>query len=275
MLRDLFFNIWQDSTGYNWLMLVLLLFIICFFFLIFYFVRIKLKKIQFNKLHLIGLGLILIIMYQIIPTSLDFYANEVIGTLDYMENHDITSKGISESIKFEKMAIQTAMIPWQKGGYYCKLSILYNTKGDFKNMRAAQKQAYRYIKSYKYPCWGINNLLFYAQGEYDIAIEIAKHSRVMKTPPYAFISHCYIMKGDLKNAELYIDKSIQIRKGYENLATKAYILKEKGKTAESLAYYKEALQVCKTEKNKIKAEKIYRDFIEYSKQKQRQCAFGV
>ena len=31
--------------------------------------------------------------------------------------------------------------------------------------------AYKYLKSYKYPCWGISYLSFYLKGDYDTAIE--------------------------------------------------------------------------------------------------------
>ena len=107
---------------------------------------------------------------------------------------------------------------------------------------------------------------FYTKGEYDKAIEIAENWKEGNTA-YQFISDCYLMKNDIKNAEIFIDKAIQTKESYSNIATKANILKVVGNEKEAITYYKKAKQLCKNEKEKTIAEKIYKNFLEYENNK--------
>ena len=255
MLRDLFFNIWYDDMGSGWLLLVIVLFFLCIAFLVFTFARIKARNAKICKKHFICLGLALLALYQIIPVSIDFYANA-------MSPFDI-----EKAIKFEKVAIKTSIIPWQKGGYYCKLATLHLLNKEHKKMFESYDSAYKYLKSYKYPCWGISFLSYFTNRDYDAAIEIAKswsdRSRIGTNPQFGIISQCYLMKGDIKNAELFIDKALQQIQTFKYNAIKAYILKEKGNTKEALEYYKKAKELCKNENQKDVVEKIYKNFVEY------------
>ena len=249
MLKDLFFNIWYDEMGSGWLLLIIILFLFSMSFLIYKLARIKATNSLFCKKHFIGLGIIITICYQIIPVSIDFIA------------HAIGVSDIKKAIKFEQVAIKSSMIPWQKGGYYCKLATLHLLNEDCNEMYNAYDVAYKYLKSYKYPCWGISYLSFYTKGDYDTAIEIAKNWKAGYTP-FQFIANCYLMKGDIQNAELYINKAIQRKETYLNYATKAYILKITGKISESITYNKKAIDLCKNEKEKNNAKKIYENFVE-------------
>lgn len=255
MLKDLFFSIWYDEMGSGWLLLVTVLFLLCCAFLVFKIARLKAKNEKLLKKHFIYLSFIILIMYQIIPVSIDFIAN-LISPFD-----------IKRSLQLEQFAIKTSVIPWQKGGYYCKLATLHMLDKDYKKMYENYDIAYKYLKSYNCPCWGISFLSFYTNKEYDKAIEIAKNFKDSKRTiaQYQFISNCYLMKGDIKNAELYIDKAIQQKESFSKIATKAYILKVTGKTKDSLAYYEKAKQLCKNEKEKHIVENTYKNFIEYEK----------
>ena len=254
MVKDLFFNIWYDQMGSGWLLLIVILFLFCIAFLTFNFAHIKAKNEKFCRKHFIYLFVIIAIMYQIIPVSIDFIAN-LISTFDN-----------NKAIQIEKIATKTSIIPWQKGGYYCKLATLHMLDKDYKKMYENYDIAYKYLKSYKSPSWGISYLHFYTKGDYDRAIEIAKNWKGGKTP-YQFISNCYLMKGDIKNAELYIDKAIQQNESFSEIALKAYILKVTGKTKDSLAYYDKAKQLCKNEREKHMVENRYKNFIEYENNK--------
>ena len=266
MLKDLFFNIWHNDLGYGWSLFVLALFFLCLIFLIIYFVLIKIKKVKFNNKHIIFLILIAITMYQAVPVLIDFKATLVlmfnIAKLDKIET-SIDETTLNKLVETEKIAIKFSVIPWQKGGYYCKLANLYLYNHKYNKMFEAYETAYKYLKSYKCPCWGMGFLAFYNKRDYDAAIEIAKNRK--KYTPNVFISQCYIMKGDMENAELYIDKAIQGRKNlYPGLlAQKAYILKIKGNNEEAIKYYQQAKQLCKKEKDIKKVDSMYNDFIEY------------
>ncbi len=250
MLKDLFFNIWYNDMGSGWLLLVVVLFLLCIAFLTFNFARIKARNKKLYRKHFIYLCLIIAIMYQIIPVSIDFIAN-IISPFD-----------IKKCIQIEKIAIKTSVITWQKGGYHCNLATLHMLDKNYNKMYENYDVAYKYLKSYKSPSWGISYLAFYTNGDYDRAIKIAENWKGEKTP-YQFISNCYLMKNDIKNAKFYIDKDIQRKETYLNLATKAYILKLTGNTKESLIYYKKAKQLCKNKKEKNKVENTYKSFIEY------------
>ena len=250
MLKNLFFNIWYDSVGSGWLLLVVVLFLICLAFLVFNFARTRAKNENSYKKHLIYLSFIIIILYQAIPVSLDFVANA------------FSSFNIKGAIQVEQVAIKASLIPWQKGCYYCKLASLQLLDKDYNKMFKTYDIAYNYLKSYKSPSWGTSYLSFYIKGEYDTAIEIAKNWKGGNIP-YQFISDCYLMKNNIKNAEISIDKAIQIKESYSNIATKAYILKITGKENEAITYYKKAKQLCKNEKEKNIVENRYKNFLEY------------
>lgn len=252
MLKDLFFNIWYDNMGSGWLLFSTVLFLICLAILVFFFARIKAKNENFSNKHFIGLSLIILVMYQILPVSIDFIAN-MISPFD-----------IHKAIKIEKFAIKTSVISWQKGGYYCNLATFHQLNKDYIEMYKTYDTAYKYLQSYKSPAWGIGFLSFYTNRDFDAAIEIAKNLKGRNIiHPFGFISQAYLMKGDIKNAELYIDKAIKQKETYSNLAIKAYILKITDNETEAFQYYKRAKILCKNEQEKNMVDKIYHNFIEY------------
>ena len=250
MLKDLFFNIWYDCLGTGWIILVVMLSLFSIAILVFNFAYFKANNKSFHKKHLVYLCLIILILYQAIPVSLDFIAS-ALSIFD-----------IKKAIQIEQVAIKSSLIPWQKGCYYCKTASLQLLDKDYNKMYKTYDIAYKYLKSYKSPSWGISYLSFYTKGEYDKAIEIAKNWRGGNTP-YQFISDCYLMKNDIKNAEIYIDKSIQKKESYLNIASKAYILKTTGNEKEAAMYYKKAKQLCKNKKQKNILETKYKNFLEY------------
>ena len=75
MIKDLFFNIWYDDMGSGWLLLVVILFLLCLAIVVLNFARLKARNEKFCKKHFIYLFVIIVIMYQIIPVSVDFIAN--------------------------------------------------------------------------------------------------------------------------------------------------------------------------------------------------------
>ena len=162
MLKELFFHIWRDDVGSGWILFTIISFNFCLAFLTFVFCRAKAKNIKFSKKHSIYLIICALIMYQIIPLVLDFYASAL-----YLYKYT------QKAIKFEKLAIKTAIIPWQKGCYYLRLSDIYLLDHDYKNELNAQNKAYSYLKTYQAPCWGSKFLIYYTLGKYDIAIEMA------------------------------------------------------------------------------------------------------
>lgn len=265
MLKDLFFYIYHDDLGYCWTFFAALLFILCLILLICYFIYLKKKGVKFNKKHLIFLIPILIGMYQIIPVSLDFYADTNWVSSFVSNGFNANKAAMEKIIKIEQNTIKTAIIPWQKGAYYCKLAFLYFENNEGKKAYEAYDMAYKYLKSYKYPCWGIAFLAYYNKKDFDTAIELAKYHK--EVPMDNFISICYIMKGDIEKAELYVDKSIQEKETYSNMSTKAYILKTKGNIKESLEYYKKALKLCKREKDKISVQRKYENLVEYENER--------
>lgn len=248
MLKELFFNIWFDELGSGWVLFTIVLFLLSLAFLVHNITLIESKNAKFSKKHLIGLGFIVLFMYQILPVSMDFIACSY------------RSLNIKRAIQLEQVAIKTSIIPWQKGGYYCKLATLYLIDENFNKMYEAYDSAYKYLKSYDNPCWRTSCLAFYTKGEYDIAIEVAKNWEAGKIP-YYFISKCFLMKGDIENAELYINKVIQQKETYSNLALKAYILKITGCPTESFKYYKKAIEKCNNDEEKKLVDITYTNFV--------------
>lgn len=255
LARDLFFAIWLNDIGAGWLMFITLLFCLYLAFLFFAFARTMAKNNKFHKKHLIHLGVLLILAYQLIPISLSFKSIE-------------SYSDIKKSIYFKQLAIKTAIIPWQKGAYYCELAMLYYQSKNYEKMREAQSIAYYYLKSYDYSCWGMNFIPFYREGDYDTAIKIAQNFlKKHGGEPYAYIARCYLMKNDIKNADLYINKSLGEKETYMNLALKAYILKTKGEFSESLTFYEKAKSVCKNGKESNVVDETYKNFQEYESKK--------
>lgn len=252
MLKDLFFTIWYDEFGSGWVLLTTILFLLSLAVLLFIVGRIKAQNAKFDKKHLMLLLLVVFFFYQIIPVFVDLCATS-------------TSKNdLQKAIQIEKKAIKMSLLSWQKGCYYCNLFHLYLANKDYKKMDEAQKKAYEYLKSYKAPSWGMSFLSFYTKGDYDEAIEITQSYMARKDVNiYQFISNCYLMKNDIKNAELYIDKSIREKELYSNLAIKSYILKVTGNMANSNTYYQKAMRLCKNNKEKEFVRKAYSNFPMY------------
>ena len=256
MLKELFFHIWRDDVGSGWILFTIISFNFCLAFLTFVFCRAKAKNIKFSKKHSIYLIICALIMYQIIPLVLDFYASAL-----YLYKYT------QKAIKFEKLAIKTAIIPWQKGCYYLRLSDIYLLDHDYKNELNAQNKAYSYLKTYQAPCWGSKFLIYYTLGKYDIAIEMATDFEKRTKKSFAgFISNCYLMKRDFKKSDFYRDKELQ---QYPNnplvLAKKAYIQKLMGNTIEAQKFYNKSIKACKKKKERELVDKIYKDYIGYEK----------
>lgn len=255
MLRDLFFTIWFDEMGTGWTLFVIFLVIITIIALISMVSRHKLNGQKFSRGHIIFFIISALIIYQIV--SVGMHISSLISSAT-------NRNSMAESIKKEKAAITASIIPWQKGGYYCSLATLYLIDRDAEGMKTALDKAYKYTKSYKYPCWKMLFLNFELLGNYDTAIEIALNPMPNTKPLYYVVSGFYIKKGDLKNAMVYIDKDIETEGETRfNLALKAYILKKAGKIQESRNLYIKALYLCKDEKSKQKVKNTYIDYLGY------------
>ena len=114
----------------------------------------------------------------------------------------------------------------------------------------------------------MNYLIFYINKDFDTEIEITENlggENIIR--PFGFISQAYLMKGDVKNAELNINKAIRHNATYTNLAIKAYILKITESVNESIRYYEIAKSLCQNNKEKNTVEKIYKNFVEYENNK--------
>lgn len=257
MLRDLFFSVWY-ATGEGWMILIITLFCLSVASLVYIIARTKALSKNFTKKHFVSFVVLFFLIYQIIPVVVDFYARA----------QSVNNK--PKAICFEKLAIKTALIPWQKGGYYINLGYYYHMAGQFEKADKSFKKAYEYIKSYKYWCWATVDGIFYNYGDYDTAIEIAKNCLAYQNPFKGLIAQCYIMKGDFENALIYINIKLANQKTLTSLALKAYILKKLGKKEEAKIFYKEALTLSHSEREIKRVNDYYNDFVGYQIKQQQE-----
>lgn len=259
MLRDLFFKIWYDSQGTGWFLFVIFLTAITLSTLIFVIARTKLKKQKFTRGHIIFFIISALIIYQIIPVTIH------ISAMYLLLKHSDT-----EAINREMIAIKASMIPWQKGGYYCNLVESYMITRMPAEKKPYLDKAYKYVKSYKYPCWGLLVYEFDILGDYDAAIECAHNLWVANElrPSYELIAGFYIKKGDLKNALDYINKDIELNgEIWHNMALKAYILKRMGNAQEGRNLYIKALSLCEVNIQTEKVKNTYADYLGYEEKR--------
>lgn len=268
MLRDLFFSIWGDELGMGWHILIVGLFFLFLAIVIIVVARTKALGKKFGAKHYLFFAFALLVMYQIIPVCFDFVAQSYSVKPD-----DPYSQGenLSKAVKFEKLAIKTAIIPYQKGGYYIKLAQFYSWGSCPSQMVNAYKKAHDYIKNYEYIVWlqaGMNTFFY---GYYDEAIEISNHSGY-RAYPDIFLNHpetvlffvlerSYIMKGDYENALIFVNKLLERKDTYPNLALKAYILKQMGQKAEAKVFYEKAVEMCDNSHSLKLVNEIYNDFV--------------
>ena len=250
-MANLFFLIWHDNLGTGWTCLLIVLLLLWILLSLLVIIYIKINKKNLTKKLLLLLIPFAILLSQLVPITYDFLAKTALF------------RNLNEAIELELKAIDSAIIPYQKGAYYCNLASLYSIKKDFNTAQKLYKKAFDYLGSYKYPCWGISFLHFYTFGEYDTAIEIIKNDEKLKNY-YDFLAMCYAMKKDTENALMNVDKAIAKKKHYKNLALKANLIKS---TNPDLAtkYYKVALQICNKPEEKYIVNEIYNDFINYEK----------
>lgn len=262
MLRDLFFNIWSDDLGTGWIVLIVGLFCLCLAIAIIVIARTKALNKKFGIKHYLFFVFASLIMYQIIPVCFDFVSL----------SNSSDSNSLSKAVKFEKMAIKSAIIPYQKGGYYINMARVYKFGNCPSQMMASYKKAYDYIKSYEYIVWLLVGMDAYSYGYYDEAIEISNHSGYRVVPNILLSSpdrvrlhvlpRSYIKKGDFKNALIFVDKAIKSKENFTNLALKAYILKQMGQKSEAKIFYEKAIKKCNGNSGSIKnVNKIFNDFI--------------
>lgn len=260
MLRDLFFFIWYDEFGFGWNVFIVGLFFLCLAIVIIVIARTKALNKKFGVKHYLFFVFASLIMYQIIPVCFDFAALS------------LSSDNLSKAIKFEKMAIKSAMIPYQKGGYYIELAKYYYWGGCPSQMIEAYKKAHEYIKSYEYIAWFFAGTDAYSYGYYDEAIEIGNHSgyrayddSFFKNPDimrFFVLSRSYTMKGDFKNALIFINKLSEITEASSTLALKAYILKQMGQKKEAKIFYEKAVEKYKDSTSSLKnVKETYDDFV--------------
>jgi len=272
MLKDLFFFIWHDDMGCGWLIFTVVLFLLSIAWVVYTVARTKALEKKLSKSSWIGILIALFLMYQIVPTCFD-----LLGMMSEYYQTGLEDKvNLDRSVSYEKLAIKTSIIPWQKGGYYIKLAGTYMMNKDYTNQIASLDKAYEYIKEYKYPCWGTAFLVYFSIGEYDKAIELSKYWRISSTseirPMYNVIARCYIMKGDLENAMLYTDKALerekQDSKQYATtFALKGYLEKRKGNKENAEKFYKQALELAKDANQKELVEATYKDFYSYEQER--------
>lgn len=258
MWRDLFFNIWSDDLGTGWIVLIVGLFFLCLAIAIIVIARTKALNKKFGIKHYLFFVFASLIMYQIIPVGLNFAT--------------LSTKNHSKAVKLEEAAIKTAIIPYQKGAYYINMAIVYKFGNCPSQMMESYKKAYDYIKSYEYIVWLLVGMDAYSYGYYDEAIEISNHSGYRVVPKILLSSpdrvrllvlpRSYIMKGDFKNALIFVDKAIKSKENFTNLALKAYILKQMGQKSEAKIFYEKAIKKCNGNSGSIKnVNKIFNDFI--------------
>lgn len=267
MLRDLFFSIWGDEFGMGWHILIVGLFFLFLAIVIIVIARTKALGKKFGAKHYLFFVFALLVMYQIIPVCFDFVAQ----SYSVKSDSSLQGENLSKAVKFEKLAIKTAIIPYQKGGYYIKLAQFYNWGSCPSQMVNAYKKAHDYIKSYEYIVWlqaGMNTFFY---GYYDEAIEISNHSgyrafpdSLLKHPEtvlFFVLDRSYIMKGDYENALIFVNKLLESRETYSNLALKAYILKQMGQKSEAKVFYEKALAKCNSSHSIKLVNEIYNDFV--------------
>ena len=259
MWRDLFFNIWSNDLGTGWIILVVGLFFLCLAIVIIVIARTKALGKKFGVKHYLFFVFTALIMYQIIPVCFD------LAVLSY-------SLTFSKAIKLEKAAIKTAMIPYQKGGYYINMARVYKFGNCPYQMMDSYQKAYDYIKSYEYIVWLSAGMDAYSHGYYDEAIKISNHSGyrvvsniLLSSPDLVRLNvlpRSYIMKGDFKNALIFVNKSIEKKETYTALALKAYILKQMGQKSDAKIFYEKAIKKCNGNAASIKnVNKIFNDFV--------------
>ena len=159
------------------------------------FARTKALNKKFNFKHYLLFILTLLIMYQIIPVSFDLAAMK--------HSND---ENFSKAIKLENLAIKSAIIPYQKGAYYIKMAYFYKSAACYTQMMKAYKNAYNYIKTYKYNWWKLAIANSYGTGYYDETIAMLVDNYPLNN---ALISKCYIMKRDFEKALFFINKDLE------------------------------------------------------------------
>lgn len=249
--RDLFFMIWADDFGCGWIIFITILALILVGTIVTIFARRKAINKKFISKSTISLMLLfLFAIYQFVPIYLFFngIANVNPNTM--------------------QKAIKTSIIPWQKGAFYCELGRIFRMKKEGKKSIEAYNKAYAYLKSYKYPCWGISFLDFYNIEKYDTAIEMAEFFYKGHKLPISnqFLSQCYLMKGDLEKALEYSNKEIEYKPTASEFAKRGFI-KNKLKISGANEDYKKAFSLCKNKKEVIQINAMYSNFINYEKKR--------
>ena len=291
MLRDLFFYIWYDNAGLGWISFTTTLFLLCLAWIIYKVARTKALDKKLSKKTWIGIFLASFLMYQIVPVTFQLLAIRTMFERENVQKSDIISSEFEKEIKYRKLAIKTALIPWQKGAYYYDMGQSYRgyiskSKGfasvTSKDVIYCYEKAYKYVKSYKYPALGGGLAVaieYYNNGDYDKAIEVSKiaysKSPLFEAPfpkepepLYGLMAKSYLMKGDLENALLNINLEVSDKSSWRYLALKAYLEKKIGDKKLAYEYYKKGLKDIKCGDECVKEfEAMYEDYYAYEQKR--------
>lgn len=249
-MRDLFFEMY--GTGIEWTIWCLLFLLIGIILLIVS--LIKLKK----KAKIAGIIVSALLIWQIVPVGFYWMAwfssvktpvNELIASGGEMPIKYIPSP--NNFVKYMEIAVNTSVIPWQKGIYYCEIAYEYGAFKQGHNAIKAYDKAYRYIKSYKYDnCWRLAPFVYELSGDYKKALKIADESKRQ----FQFYVSCLISNNEYDKALILLNKMLEFQA--DNMfyayvyANRAYVNYALGNKDAELADYQKALSLAKDEKQK-------------------------
>ncbi len=245
-MRDLFFAMY--GNGIEWTIWCLLFLLIGVILLIVSLVKLK------RKAKITGIILSILLIWQMVPVG--FYYKAIVAGFNnqsytelyksyYGQKND--SFNYPNYLKYMNIAINTSLIPWQKGVYYCEIakSSAIPKKGTVSI--EYYNKAYKYIKSYKYQlCWLLAPFAYDAAGNTNKAIEIADELKL-----YSLISIYYIGEGKYSEALDAANKGVQLSpNNYSCYLYRAYANMALGNKTDEYKDYQMALSLAKNDKQK-------------------------
>ena len=246
-MKDFLFNAFGLFDPGAWIFVTFVLFFIGFILFIITIV-INIKKGKSLLKYIIPMYVIsALFMWNIVPAIFDFCS------LLYSENKE-------KSVTFGNIATKTAIIPWQKGSYYFRLSQTYLIYQEGKKALETLDKSLKYFKEPKY-MHPMSYLTYLCYQEYDKALKIAQGRNM-----YDAAAKVYLIKKDYNNALIYLNKSIEKRVIRHKLsyisydyAMRGFVYKKLGNFKEAEKEYKTAISLAKTGRKKGKVNELYND----------------
>lgn len=240
-MRNLFFALY--GSGIEWNIYCLAMLLVGFVLLI-----VAIKKFK-KSAKIISIIVSVLLMWQIIPCAFCLKSD----IAQYNSQYD-------KGIKYMEMAVNTAVIPWQKGIYYSKLADCYFVLKQGKLIIENFDKAYKYIKSYSiYKPFGYHSMLAYnAAGDYETYLKILKELKL-----YRFLAiYEVILNNDYKAALEYANLAVESgSQSVYDYATRASINYKLNNKSEEHKDYQKALELAKNqaESNYVKGYKAIID----------------